>query len=88
MQDHSHFTGQFRGAAHQHCNLNYKIDKSRYKLPNVFHNLHWYDAHLIFQKVKKGIYCYNYINSMERFDDTSLPSKEHFFNKLYEKHVS
>ena len=27
---------------------------------------------------KKGIYCYDYMNSMERFDETSLPSKEHF----------
>ena len=31
---------------------------------------------------KKGIYCYDYINSMERFDETSLPHKAHFFNKL------
>ena len=27
------------------------------------------------------------MNSMERFDETSLPSKEHFINKLYDKHV-
>ena len=27
---------------------------------------------------RKGIYCYDYMNSMERFDETSLPSKEHF----------
>ena len=37
---------------------------------------------------KKGIYCYDYVNSMERFDETSLPSKEDFCNKLYDKHVS
>ena len=47
VRDHSHFTGEFCGAAHQHCNLDYKIDKSRYKLPIVFHNLRGYDAHLI-----------------------------------------
>ena len=28
------------------------------------------------------------MNSMERFDETSLPSKEHFVNRLYDKHVS
>ena len=28
------------------------------------------------------------MDSMERFDETSLPSKEHFFNRLYDKHVS
>ena len=27
---------------------------------------------------KKGIYGYDYMNSMERFDETSLPHKEHF----------
>ena len=35
---HCYFTGQFRGASRQHCNFNYKIDKSKYKLPVVFHN--------------------------------------------------
>ena len=34
---------------------------------------HW---NLLF---KKGIYCYDYMNSMGRFDETSLPSKGHFF---------
>ena len=52
VRDHCHFTGRFPGAAHNHCNLKYKIDKQRYKLPIVFHNLRGYDAHLIFQKVK------------------------------------
>ena len=37
---------------------------------------------------KKGIYCYDYMNSMERFAETALPSKEHFFNRLYDQHVS
>ena len=128
--------------------MKYEIDKQRYKLPIVFHNLRGYDAHLIFKKVKqehgkinvipnnselyisfdvgrlkfldsmqflscglnklddqfkhlkaayplhwkllskKGIYCFDYMDSMERFDETSLPFKEHFFNRLYDKHVS
>ena len=44
VRDHCHFTGEFRGAAHQQCilNLNYRID-----------NLPGYDAHLIFQKIKR-----------------------------------
>ena len=48
--NHCHFTGQFRGAVHSQCNVKYKIDKKKYKLPNVFHNFRGYDAHLIFQK--------------------------------------
>ena len=54
VHDHCHFTGKFRGAAHQDCNLAYKIDKSTYKLPIVFHNLSGYDSHLIFQKIKRN----------------------------------
>ena len=49
VRDHCHFTGQFLGAAHSQCNLKYKIDKQRYKLPIVFRVLRGYDAHLIFQ---------------------------------------
>ena len=37
---------------------------------------------------KNGIYCYDCMSSMEWFDKRSLPSKEHFVNKLYDKHVS
>ena len=37
---------------------------------------------------KKGVYMYDYMNSMDRFDETSLPSKKHFFNKLTDKHIS
>ena len=67
-RDHCNFTGQFRGAAHSQCNLKYKIDKKRYKLPIVFHNLHGYDAHLIFQKVKREYGKTNVIpNNSERY---------------------
>ena len=47
VREHCHFTGEFRGAAHQQSNLNYQIGKSKYKLPVLFHNLRGYDAHLI-----------------------------------------
>ena len=68
VRDHCHFTGEFRGAAHQHCNLKYKIDKKTYKLPFVFHNLRGYDAHLIFQKIKMKQGKINVIpNNSERY---------------------
>ena len=44
VKDHSHYTGKFGGAAHNNCNLNYKIPK---EIPVVFHNGSTYDIHFI-----------------------------------------
>ena len=52
VADHCHITGQFRGAAHQACNLNYRLKPSQFKLPIFFQNLKGYDAHLGEQGVK------------------------------------
>ena len=32
--------------------------------------------------LRKGLYPYEYMDSWERFDETSLPNKEAFYNKL------
>ena len=45
VRDHCHYTGKYRGAAHNICNLRYKIPK---EIPIVFHNgSHTYDYHFI-----------------------------------------
>ena len=57
VRDHCHLTGKFRGAAHEICNLKYKIPKF---FPVVFHNLSGYDSHLFIKKLgnsKGGISC-------------------------------
>ena len=49
VRDHCHWTGEFRGAAHQHCNLMYR---RTYKIPCFFHNFSGYDSHHLFQSLK------------------------------------
>ena len=38
--------------------------------------------------LRKGVYPYEYIDSWERFDETSLPDKDAFCSKLNEKNIS
>ena len=33
--------------------------------------------------LRKGVYPYEYIDSWERFDETSLPDKKAFYSELY-----
>lgn len=49
VRDHCHFTGKYRGSAHNLCNLNYNY--KRMKIPVVFHNLKGYDSHLILNEL-------------------------------------
>ena len=50
VRDHCHYTGKFRGAAHNSCNLRYKIPK---EIPIVFHNGSTYDYHFIIRQLAK-----------------------------------
>ena len=43
VRDHCHYTGKFRGAAHNSCNIKFRRPNFT---PVVFHNLSNYDAHL------------------------------------------
>ena len=153
VRDHCHITGQFRGAAHNKCNLKLRLDKKRFTVPVVFHNLRGYDSHLLMQAIskvggeitcipnntekyisfslgqlrfidsaqfllasldklvsanksfkiintfqpdedkrkllmRKGVYPYEYMDSWDKFDLPELPSKENFYNKLNDTHIS
>ena len=50
VRDHCHITGAYRGAAHDQCNLRFRIPEF---IPVVFHSLKGYDSHLIMQNLGK-----------------------------------
>ena len=50
VRDHYHYTGKYRGAAHNICNLRYKVLK---ETPVVFHNGSIYDYHFIIKELVK-----------------------------------
>ena len=50
VRDHCHFTGEFRGAAHNHCNRQFR---KIYNIPVFMHNLKGYDGHIVFENLAK-----------------------------------
>lgn len=38
--------------------------------------------------MRKGVYPYSYMNSFDRFKETKLPNKKHFYNDFTEEHIS
>ena len=49
VTDHCHYTVKYRGAAHNICNLRYKIPK---EVPIVFHNGSTYNYHFIIKELE------------------------------------
>ena len=50
VRDHCHYTAEYRRAAHNNCNLKYKVPD---QIPIVFHKLNGYDAHLFIKELRK-----------------------------------
>ncbi|CAB4016303.1 Gastrula zinc finger [Paramuricea clavata] len=80
VRDHDHVTGLFRGAAHNMCNLKYRIT---WKVPVVFHNLRGYDSHLIMQEIGKFKMNINVVpNNMEKYISFSLGKSLVFIDSI------
>ena len=54
VRDHCHITSQYRGSAHNSCNLQLRLDPEKLKIPVIFHNLKGYDSHFIIKKLEKN----------------------------------
>ena len=48
VRDHCHHTGDYRGPAHNKCNLKYRLN---HEVPIFFHNFSKYDAHLFIREL-------------------------------------
>ena len=80
VRDHCHYTGKYRGAAHNICNLRYEIPK---EIPVVFHNGSTYDYHFIIKELVKEFDCkFECLGeNTEKCITFSVPIKEKIENK-------
>ena len=80
VRDHCHFTGKYRGAAHNTCNLKYKIPKN---IPVIFHNGSTYDYHFIIKELARefegNFECLG--ENTEKYITFSVPIKKKIENK-------
>ena len=80
VRDHCHFTGKYRGAAHNTCNLRYKIPKN---IPVIFHNGSTYDYHFIIKELASefdgNFECLG--ENTEKYITFSVPIKKRIDNR-------
>ena len=71
VRDHCHITGEYRGAAHNACNLKLRPSPKTTTIRVVFHNLRGYDFYLqALSKVEGRISCIP--NNTEKYISFSL----------------
>ena len=79
VRDYCHYTGKFRGAAYDVCNLRYKTPK---EIPAVFHNGSTCDYHFIIKQLAKEfdvqLECLG--ENTEKYITFSLPIKKELDN--------
>ena len=83
VRDHCHYTEKYRGAAHNICNLRYKIFKEIYL---VLHNYNTYDYHFTIKELVKEFDC-NFEclgKNTEKYITFSVPIKKMIENKNIE----
>ena len=78
--DHCHYMGKYKGAAHNICNLRYKVPK---EISIVFHNGSTYDYHFIIEELVKefngNFECLG--ENTEKYITFSVPIKKKIENK-------
>ena len=57
------------------------------KFPNVYQFCNE-DINKFVLLLRKGVYPYEYMDSWEKFNETSLPDKNTFYSELYLEHIT
>ena len=83
VRDYCHYTGKYRGAAHNICNLRFKVPK---EIPIVYHNDSTYNSHFIIKELGKefegNFECLG--ENTEKYITFSAPIKKKIENKNIE----
>ena len=79
VRDHCHYTGRYRGAAHDICNLRHKIPN---QIPLVYHNRSTYDYYFIIKELAEEFdgqfECLG--ENTEKYITFSVPNKKELDN--------
>ena len=80
VRDHCHYTGKYRDASHNICNLRYKVPK---EIPIVFYNGSTYDYHFIIKELVKEFKANSECigENTEKYITFSIPIKKKIENK-------
>ena len=77
VKDHCHFTGKYREAAHNLCNLRYKVPKN---IPVIFHNGSTYDYHFIIKELANESFYSNL--TLENISEIDYAHANNVFKKF------
>ena len=90
ISDRGHIIQHQRSYPCLECKNCKKVGKSH--VNPVYNNLKYTSEELKGNKLhlmsKKGVYPYNYTDSFEKFDQTELPTKEHFYSILNHQDIT
>lgn len=91
VRDDCQVTGNYRGSAHQDCNLKLRINTKELKIPVIFHNLRGYDSHFIMQEIGTIAKKYTFFNKRgeeQQMDINVIPNNmEKYMAFVLGKHL-
>ncbi|RWS22921.1 hypothetical protein B4U80_03200 [Leptotrombidium deliense] len=102
VRDHDHWTGEYRGPAHNSCydshlfikNLGFDVSEIKLIAQNEenknlkseqFRETTKYYNDIDY--LRKGVFPYKYIDTIDKYNDTNLPQEKEFYNDLTNEHI-